>query len=399
MKIKFRNYFLILLGISFAFLFAYFTDLLFTDSQKKEHISEIVNDEMKWIAASHPYIQYTGRFNYISKSKVFFAHSGSMITIRFTGSKIHLFFKNYSTTNRFYHSNYFFVFIDSFPPTIMHVSNDSSEYQFNHLPPGSHIIIIFKRTEAACGLVEFNGIKLDNQAELLSPPPRPGLKIEFIGNSITAGYGNDDSLKTRVFNPAYENHYMAYPAICSRILNAEFHSICYSGKGVYRNYDNSTEETLPELYTKIYPQKKNHWDFTSWQPDIIVINAGTNDFATGIPPVDEFTRAFAEFLIKIRKLNPSAKIIVADGPLLKDNLNTNSITGKPLKTYSLYTACLNNAINKYQSKGYNKIYRFSFSPVGKLGYGTNWHPSIAQHQKNAQELASFIKKISDKSNN
>jgi len=165
------------------------------------------------------------------------------------------------------------------------------------------------------------------------------------------------------------------------------------GKGVYRNYDKGKNETLPMMYTKIYPQKKNHWNFSSWQPDFIVVNAGTNDFGLGIPPADSFIITFTQFLIKIRKMNPTSKIIVVDGPLLKDGLKTDSISGNAIKTYSIYMMYLKQAISNYKRAGYTNIYSFSFSPIGSLGYGTNWHPNVAQHEKNAEELAGFIKKL------
>jgi len=345
------------------------------------------------IAPDHPFIQYSGRFNHRSSYQVLFAHSGCKITTSFNGNRIYILLKNYSTDKKYYSSNYFYVFIDSLKPLLMHTVNDSGVYKIIGLNEGKHIISIFKRTEAACGLIEFQGFMIDSNCSVFKPPAKQKLKIEFIGNSITAGYGNEDSFASHHFKPLTENHYFAYPAICSRLLNADFHTICFSGKGVYRNYDKGKNETLPMMYTKIYPQKKNHWNFSSWQPDFIVVNAGTNDFGLGIPPADSFIIAFTQFLIKIRKMNHASKIIVVDGPLLKDGLKTDSISGNAIKTYSIYMMYLKQAISNYKRAGYTNIYSFSFSPIGSLGYGTNWHPNVAQHEKNAEELAGFIKKL------
>lgn len=396
MNKRFKKLFFVAIVAIVSFLIALLVDYYFHKTKTDNNICYPPEKSMIIYHPSHPFIQYSGRFNFISDKQLFFTHSGCKITVRFKGNRIFLLLKNYSTETRFFHSNYFNVFIDSLPPILLHATNDSFLYRIENLSDGIHTMTLFKRTEAACGLIEFNGILLDSFSTLLKPPAKPKLKIEFVGNSITAGYGNEDTLNSRKFKPVNENHYFAYPAICARLLNAEFHSVCYSGKGVFRNYDKSTTETLPILYTKIYPQKKNHWNFNSWQPDIIVVNAGTNDFGLGIPPADSFIIAFTHFLIKIRKLNPNSKIIIVDGPLLKDGLKTDSLTGAAVKTYSIYINYLKQAISNYKRAGYSNIYSFSFSPIGSLGYGTNWHPSVAQHEKNAEELVGFIKKLMEK---
>lgn len=382
---------LLLLAALLTFFLAFQLDKFLKNLKQTEKIIKKTEQEMKWIPAGHPYFQYTGRFNFLGDEKVFFAQSGCSVTIRFTGTKIHFFLKNYSAPDRFYHSNFFSVFIDSLQPILLHAVNDSSVYKIENLEEGEHQLILYKRTEAACGLMELKGVFIEDNGEILPPPPRPKLRIEFIGNSITAGYGNEDTLNGRRFNPLTENHYLAYPSICARLLKAEHHSICYSGKGIYRNYDKSLTETLPTLYTRIYPQKKNHWNFSLWQPHIIVVNAGTNDFGQGIPPVDSFVAAYTSFLIKIRKLNPESILILVDGPLLKNGLKTDEETGMPINTYSIYMRCLNMVVNNFKRAGYSNIYQFSFTPVGKNGYGTNWHPSVKQHQINAEELSTYIR--------
>ena len=40
------------------------------------------------------------------------------------------------------------------------------------------------------------------------------------------------------------------------------------------------------------------------------------------------------------------------------------------------------------------VYRFDFSPqTGDLGYGTDWHPSLRQHQRMADELTPFLRQL------
>src|ERR1700729_3088658 len=56
-------------------------------------------------------------------------------------------------------------------------------------PHGEHLVTICKATEGI-GWVEFEGVYAD---ALLPAPALPDRKIEFIGNSITCGFGNDTS--------------------------------------------------------------------------------------------------------------------------------------------------------------------------------------------------------------
>ena len=354
---------------------------------------EYSTDKMIHIAPTSKHIRYTGRFQFKGDECAVFAHAGSSVEWKFSGQNCFIILRNYSTDTKTYSSNYFYVFIDDREPVIMHVVNDSNIYRFTDLGAGIHHFRLFKRTEAACGKCEFVGFMIDEDASLYQTTVFPRLKMEFIGNSITSGYGNEDSSVSAPFKPATQNHYYSYAAVCARLLNAEHHAICFSGKGVYRNYDLTRKESLPVLYPLTYPQKRHKWDFESWQADIIVLNAGTNDFAQGIPPLDSFTKAYENFLIMIRKYNHKALIIVVDGPLLKDGLKKDPVSGEPERTYSLYKTCLTKAIQEFRTKGYGNIRQFSLSPSGKLGYGANWHPSKAQHELNGKELANFIKNV------
>ena len=62
-------------------------------------------------------------------------------------------------------------------------------------------------------------------------------KIEFIGNSITCGYGNEGTNKFQGFEYETENHYYSYAAITARNLKAQHWVVARSGIGAYRNYN------------------------------------------------------------------------------------------------------------------------------------------------------------------
>merc|ERR1719329_1400706 len=52
-----------------------------------------------------------------------------------------------------------------------------------------------------------------------------------------------------------------------------------------------------------------YWDFSSWQPDIILVNLGTNDFMIGLEPSEEkFEKSYKKLLKAIRENNPLTKV-------------------------------------------------------------------------------------------
>ena len=83
------------------------------------------------------------------------------------------------------------------------------------------LISIFRRTEGFSGPTRFKGLILDEGKTLADPPERPPLKIEFYGNSITCGMGNEVPDQDEDENNAKRNNYLTYGAITTRNLNAE----------------------------------------------------------------------------------------------------------------------------------------------------------------------------------
>lgn len=67
---------------------------------------------------------------------------------------------------------------------------------------------------------------------------------------------------------------------------------------------------MPELYSRTLPSAPaSKWDF-SWQPQVVVVNLGTNDFSTdGDPSQAELIGAYQAFLTDLRAANPHAYIL------------------------------------------------------------------------------------------
>jgi hypothetical protein len=50
------------------------------------------------------------------------------------------------------------------------------------------------------------------------------------------------------------------------------------GPGVYSNYDGTVNGTMLQLYNLTIASQPGQWNFSSWIPQVVVINLGTNDF-------------------------------------------------------------------------------------------------------------------------
>ncbi len=215
--------------------------------------------------------------------------------------------------------------------------------------------------------------------------------IEFIGDSITCGYGVDSEIG-KPFSTRTEDCTKAYAYKTAELLDCDYSLVSKSGHGIITGYTgDGTKQTwgvMPDYYENFgsgsgaFAGKSPDsvkWDFKSREQDVVVINLGTNDYSyTGRDEAkcEEYKLAYIEFIKRVRKLNPKAKIICALG-IMGDEL------------YPTVEA----AVEEYKAAEKDEnIAAFHFKPQDPAdGYGADWHPSAATHDKAAGALAEFIK--------
>ena len=156
-------------------------------------------------------------------------------------------------------------------------------------------VAVFKLTEPAwdvrnisANYVTFSGFEMAGSAPTTLPgPPLPKRKLEFLGDSITAGFCNlcHRSNETGV---NLESGALSWPNMICDMLGAQCHKIAWSGFGMVRNCCGG-DTYMPAVYQRtIASVEEIRWDFSSWVPDAVVINLGTNDLLPPEPdPVDE----------------------------------------------------------------------------------------------------------------
>jgi hypothetical protein len=328
-----------------------------------------------WIEPDQPEIQYTGRIDFTNKKSPRLFWPGSYIKATFSGSSIQIILDDEKG------ESYYQVIIDGDEDHAAIIDCKPGMHFYpviTDLNAGNHELLVFRRTEASTGPTDFRGLILDANASILPAPARPQRKIEFYGNSITCGMGNEAHPDSTDGNMAEENNYMTYSAITARNLNAEYTCIAKSGIGILVSW---FEMIMPNYYYRLDPDDpESKWDFDQSQPDVVVINLFQNDswlFDKRLDPIpgkDDIVSAYIRFVSTIRKKYPQAFILCSLGTM--DAI----APGKPWPGY------IEKSVEILKNMGDQNVeaFIFTYQEFDK-------HPRVEHHIKMADELTQYLK--------
>lgn len=256
-----------------------------------------------------------------------------------------------------------------------------------NLSDGEHLAVVRKRTEPLVGELVLRELETDGR--ILSDPEPAGPRIEFLGDSITCGYGNLAPDATHGFESSTEDWFGSYAGVVEKLLDAQTHCAAWSGLGIVRNFDPGPIPTMPDRYGQANPVSGAGWDASRWVPDVVVVNLGSNDlFRAPHPDRRAFRDAWVALVRRILSASPSVKVVLLDGPLLKDGFPVDE-TGRPIDSLTFLRTCLDEVAGGFEAR---RVFRFSLTPAqDELGWGADWHPSLAQHARNGRELADFLR--------
>lgn len=334
-----------------------------------------------FIPATDKGIVYVGRVSLSSGKYARYTYPGVQIRTVFTGRNIDMVMKP--------NSGYYMVELDGQSPYKVFCGKEDSLMVVAHdLRNGTHELTVTFLNEGVSLKPLFYGFLLDADASLVGKPTLPKHKIEFIGNSITCGLGIEAKDPKAPFSLEQQNHYITYEAITSRNLDAQCVVVARSGIGVYRNClgnPKGTKGTMPDVYPyTTFGTSGERWDFSRYTPDVVCVGLGTNDTTNPSYFVNLLYQSFFNFYKTLRAHYPKTKIVF--------------LTGTMLKSGSKRLTDLRSVLDRLQQdaakSGDHEVYRLDFTPAdGSLGYGTGYHPSARQHSQMAEELTSFLRKI------
>jgi hypothetical protein len=326
-------------------------------------------------------ITYMGRIAVAEDSASMF-WPGSSATIRFRGASVSVIMK--SLRNR----GYFYAIVDNDASKAFRFSTDSIKKSISiadSLTADEHTLMLYKLSNCTSE-DRIYGFEIECNPLLLIPLKLPSRKIEFFGNSITAGHGVDrpegmsDSGK-----PEHFNNYYTYAALTARHFNAQYSCIARSGIGIMLSW---FPEIMPEVYNRLNPaDSTSKWSFEKYCPDIVVINLFQNDSYLSIhpehaqfkarfgnnKPTEEFiVKSYQDFVSTIRSKYPKAQIICALGSM--------DATSEGSK----WPEYIQQAVTGLKDKKIHTI----FFPFKK----TSGHPTRNEQETMANKLIQFIEK-------
>ena len=344
-----------------------------------------------FVSPANPQIIYTGRISFTNPERPAWNYPGVQIIAAFEGTSLRMMAKP--------RSGYFMAQIDEAEPfkVAFRGERDSVVSLATALPDSRHTVRLMYIIEGYEMYPEFWGFLLDEGRSLAEPPALPSRKIEFVGNSITCGYGNEGYDKFEHFEYETENHYYSYASITARSLGAQHWVVARSGIGAYRNYNGpktgNPESNMPVQYEytgyALHPGFRQEatflsekWDFSRYQPDVVCVNLGTNDLSTNNYDLTLLKQGYQKLYQMVREHNPQAKIVLLTGSML---YNQEQREAQQL---------LNEVMNEARQAGDKEVYRFDMTQImSDEGYGNDWHPNIRQDEKMASELTPFLREL------
>jgi lysophospholipase L1-like esterase len=312
--------------------------------------------------------RFIGRFT----SDRRFAWSGATVALRFTGTAI-------SVTITDTGDNFFDAVVDGGMPRVLNMTSGTQTYEIaTGLTNGPHEVRVSRRTEAFFNPSTFVSFSAPESSWL--PSSVPARRIEVIGDSITAGYGIEGMGPNCGFTADTENHSLTYEALAAKQLGADLHTEAWSGIGVYRTNTGDTDGQMPERFELILPDDpQTQWDFSKFQPHAVVVNLGTNDFATGNPGM-AFQDAHEDFATALRGHYPNARIYLAVGPMLGG------------AEYTAALGYLEAVVDARNAAGDDDISVIEFATtMSSEGYGCDYHPNEGTNERMATTLVSRLR--------
>lgn len=344
---------------------------------------------------------YEGRIDFCNEKGPCFVYPCSNVRLRFKGTSVKVRIINHHAC----YNNYIGVMVDGIVKKICIFNEDSSletahstagEYDIYSVCEGlentEHQLMLYKAMDNA-HTFNFGGFILNDGAEVYEAEPLPEKKLEFYGDSVTAGEVSEATEYCGLADPPhkgeYSNSYWSYAWYTARKMNAQIHDIAQGGIALLDDtgwFDGPNFKGIFNMYDRIQFHlqlgETKRFDFNSYMPDAVIIAIGQND----ANPEDfmandyygekaSFWRANYKYFVElIRRRRPEAHIV-----LTTTILNHNEAWDK----------AIDEVCNDMRKKD-DKVYHFLYS---NNGCGTHGHIRKPEAEKMAEELSAYLRSI------
>ncbi|MGV9361094.1 cellulose binding domain-containing protein [Amycolatopsis sp. NPDC003731] len=248
--------------------------------------------------------------------------------------------------------------------------------QIRGLTDAEHNVRLVKRTESPWVAGEFDGFAAAPGGEILAKPAARTRQIEFIGDSLTAGYGDLSTTRDCSANGGIDrntNTDISYGALTAHGLNADYQVNAYSGRGMVRNYNGGDpgadfrtyyDRTLQNVSGDVWHNP------ATWRPQLVVVALGTNDFSTALHSGEPWTAdsliaayqsAYQGFLDKLRAQYGTGTIIVVGAT-------------------NLFATQAQQVVTDRNARGDSRVRFWNFDDPRLDHLGCDWHFSRNDHR-------------------
>ena len=249
-----------------------------------------------------------------------------------------------------------------------------------------HTVKMLKAVEEDFSRLYVSGITTDG--EFYTPDAPSDIKIDVYGDSITAGFGILGNGSETAYSSALWDGTVTYASKVADYLDADYNVMCMQGIALSSACNTNAparKYVMKDVYMNYSVNEKTAWDYSKFQPDIIIINLGTNDNGSLINPytgkfnpttetnakLNTFISEYSAMIEDLHEKCPKAKIICCLGMMACNELY-NEIA---------------DMVESLKNGGADYVYSLKLY-LGKLAFGG--HPSEQSNQVNAEMILEFL---------
>ncbi len=316
-------------------------------------------------------LQYMGRIDFQNPAAPSFAWAGSTITLRFRGSGLVCFFDDLGDWWA-ENGNAIGIALDDQPFRQITLRKGVRDQSINltGLLDGEHSLTLIKQLGpgAGCGTLVFRGLELAPLTTLLLPPPRPTIKIEIYGDSITEG-GGAACMPGQNDLPETNSAWHSYANVFARLLNADLHNLGIGGLAVCdgMGYYNAAQTGLETTFNRLRPYNDlPRWDLRQFSPHLVILAMGVNDASTNaFSNLKVWRDTYRSVISELQSVHgPATRFLLTVGPI-----------AGACDLALPYVQALASEVDA-------DFYQFTFR--------ANGHPNQAESEQMACELAAFL---------